>query len=229
MFDDILQRVTPRIQKKDTRFRDALPAGLKLAKTLRYMASGDTYVSLAYDFRVASESVCHFVPEVCTALLQVYKDEVLAIPNTPDAWREVAAQFERRWNMPHTLGALDGKHVEIKKPPGSGSLYHNYKGFFSIVLLALVDANYKFIWCDIGGMGFMSDCQIFNDSELKECMDDNSIGFPPPSPITNDDRDRRLSEDTESMARDSRTSQMVADGLPNTPKPSRIKHSASKF
>ena len=188
MFDDILQRLAPRIQKRDTRLRNAIPAGLKLALTLKYMATGDWYASLAFDFRVSQQSVCNFIPEVCTALLGEYKNECLAIPTTPEEWHQVAAEFERRWNMPHTLGALDGKHVAIKTPAGSGSLYHSYKGYFSIVLLALVDANYKFIWCDLGGLGFMSDCQIFNDSELKECMDDNSIGFPPPSPITNDDR-----------------------------------------
>ena len=86
MFGDILTPLTPRSVKKDSRFRNALPAGLKIAVTLRYIASGDTYASLAFDFRVASESVCHFVPEVCTALLQDYKDEVLAIPNIHKAW-----------------------------------------------------------------------------------------------------------------------------------------------
>ena len=62
MFDEILQRVAPRIQKQDTRFRSALPAGLKLAITIRYMACGDTYTSLAYDFRTASETICHLIP-----------------------------------------------------------------------------------------------------------------------------------------------------------------------
>ena len=85
IFYDILQRLSPRIQKKDTRFRNAIPAGLKLAMTLRYMISGDTYASLAYDLRVAVESVCHFIPEDSIALLQEFKDEVLAIPKTPKA------------------------------------------------------------------------------------------------------------------------------------------------
>ena len=69
MFDDILQRLAPRIQKRDTRFHNAIPSGLKLALTLRYMATGDCYASLAFDFRVGQQSVCNFVPEVCTALL----------------------------------------------------------------------------------------------------------------------------------------------------------------
>ena len=64
--------------------------------------------------------------------------------------------------MPHALDALGGKHIEIKKSTGSGSLYHNYKGFISINLMALVDANSKFIWCDLG---LHADCQIFNNSK----------------------------------------------------------------
>ena len=187
MFDEILQRVTHRIQRMDTRFRHAIPAGLKLAVTLRYMATGDTYVSIAYDFRVASETICHFIPEVSIAIADEYRDEVLSCPLTSEGWLEIAQVFERRWNLPHALGALDGKHIAIRKPANSGSLYYNYKGFFSIVLMALVDGNYKFLWCDVGGLGHQSDAQIFGNSELKSCIEDNSIGFPEPSPLPNDD------------------------------------------
>jgi len=84
-------------------------------------------------------------------------------------------------------GSLDGKHVAIRKPAKSGFLYYNYKGFFSVVLMALVDGDYKFLWVDISGYGSMSDAQIFNDSELKECLEDNSIGFPVLSPISEHD------------------------------------------
>ena len=55
------------------------------------------------------------------------------------------------WWICHTLAAIDGKHNAIRKPPKSGTLYYNYKGFFSVILLAMVDHDYKFIWCDVGG------------------------------------------------------------------------------
>jgi hypothetical protein len=77
---------------------------------------------------------------------------------------EISAEFERRWNVPHSCGALDGTHVAYRRPRKSGSTYLNYKGFFSIVLMGLVDADYKFFWADVGGYGHMSDAQIFNAS-----------------------------------------------------------------
>ena len=79
--------------------------------------------------------------------------------------KQVAAEFSSRWNFHHTLGAVDGKHVAIRCPMNGGSLYlyFNYKGFHSIILLALVDAKYKFQGVDVGTNGSSSDAQIFND------------------------------------------------------------------
>ena len=77
----------------------------------------------------------------------------------------------------------------LKKPKNSGALYHNHKGFFSIVMLALVDGQYKFRWVDVGTAGSCSDAQIFNTCHLKRKIDDGSIGFPDPAPITQGGRD----------------------------------------
>ena len=104
-------------------------------------------------------------------------------------WKELEWEFRIRWNVPHDLGALDGKHVALKKPKKTGALYHNYKGFFSIVMLALVDGQYKFRWVDAGTAGSCSDAQIFNASQLRRKIDDGTIGFPDPAPITQGGRD----------------------------------------
>ena len=89
----------------------------------------------------------------------------------------------------YCVGALDGKHIAIKKPPKSGTLYYNYKGFTSIVMMAAVDANYQFIWCSVGHPGSSSDAGIFNRSSLKHKLANNTLGLPPPEPVPHDDRD----------------------------------------
>ena len=102
--------------------------GLKIATTLRYLATGETHTSLHYQFRSGKTSISKFVVPVCRAIIDEFLAEHLTCSTTPEAWKElerVQTEFRLRWNVPHAIGALDGKHVRIRKPPKSGSLYHN--------------------------------------------------------------------------------------------------------
>ena len=109
--------------------------------------------------------------------MRAYQDEEMTCPTSPEDWLEVESIFRGRWNIPHALGALDGKHILIRCPRWGGSLYHNYKGFHSIVLLALVDGDYKFLWVDLGAAKSNSDAQIFKHSDLRHKIEDGTIGF----------------------------------------------------
>ena len=71
----------------------------------------------------------------------------------PEDWKKTEERFRNRWNVRHTVGALDVKHIAIRKPKKSGSEYFNYKCYFSLVLLTLVDADYKFLWVNMGASG----------------------------------------------------------------------------
>lgn len=79
------------------------------------------------------------------------------------------------------MGAIDGKHVRIKSPPQSGSDFFNYKGFFSIVLLAVVNAHSKFIYIDVGSNGKASDNIIYKDSYLYHALSTGAMKIPPAS------------------------------------------------
>lgn len=79
---------------------------------------------------------------------------MFALPQpTKETFLENGIEFGKKWNFPNTMGCLDGKHIRIRCPNNTGSLYYNYKDFFSIVLFALVGPNYKFIAVDIGSFG----------------------------------------------------------------------------
>ena len=129
--------------------RDPVSPGVKLAVTLRHLATGESYTTLQYTFRVASPTFEKFVPEVCDAVTRA-TDQVMQCPTLPEDWLLVESVFRQRWNFPHALGALDGRHIPIRCPQGGGILFYNYKGFHSIVLLALVDGEYKFLWVGMG-------------------------------------------------------------------------------
>ena len=88
-------------------------------------------------------------------------------------------KFEAKWNYPCCVDSIDGKHIAIKPPPDSGSLYCNYKHFFSITLLA-VDVNYKFIYVHdhVGAAGRSGDAGIYGNSTLKHSFDINRLNLP---------------------------------------------------
>ena len=64
-------------------------------------------------------------------------------------------------NFPNCCSAMDGKHIVIRCPSKSGSEFYNYKKDYSVILLATVDAYYKFIYSDVGTNGRVNDALVF--------------------------------------------------------------------
>ena len=75
---------------------------------------------------------------------------------------------------------MDGKHIPIKCPKGDGSTFFNYKGFHSIVLLGLVDSDYKFTFIDVGCKGRISDGGVFRNTELYNRLVSDELNFTDP-------------------------------------------------
>lgn len=135
----------------------------KLTVTLRFLATGETYKSLAYQYqyRISSSTITLFIKPVCDVIFNVLKNDYMQMPKSTDEWENVAHQTFLRWQFPNCFGASDGKHKQITHPYNSGAMFINYKGFFSIVMLALVDFDYKFLYVDIGCQGRISTVESF--------------------------------------------------------------------
>lgn len=80
-FNKLLMLVTPLIRKQDTVMREAISARDKLTVTLRFLATGESYRSLMYSFRISESAISLFVPQVCDAIYNTLKDQYLKVGN----------------------------------------------------------------------------------------------------------------------------------------------------
>nr|CAI5857662.1 unnamed protein product [Callosobruchus analis] len=159
-FDRLLELISTKLRKKDTRMRRPITPGERLAVTLRYLAT-----------------------ECCDAIYDCLQAKYLKIPDSQEQWEQVSNEYEKKWQYPHCLGALDGKHIIVKAPPKSGSQFFNYKWHHSVVLMALVDADYKFIYIDVGCNGRISDGGVFGNCTLSSALESNTLNIPEPRPL----------------------------------------------
>nr|CAI5818572.1 unnamed protein product [Callosobruchus analis]CAI5820868.1 unnamed protein product [Callosobruchus analis]CAI5823254.1 unnamed protein product [Callosobruchus analis]CAI5823426.1 unnamed protein product [Callosobruchus analis]CAI5838990.1 unnamed protein product [Callosobruchus analis] len=182
-FEEIHEFIQSDIHKKDTTFRRAISTKERLAICLRFLATGSSFRSLGFNYRMGFSTVREIVQDVCDAIWKKMGPIHMPKPTTA-MWEESENGFRNYWNFPNCCGALDGKHVIITCPINSGSNYWNYKGTNSIVLLALVDPKYRFLVIDVGSYGKNSDGGIFENSILGKLIQDGKLKFPGPKPLT---------------------------------------------
>ena len=120
------------------------------------MAHGTSLQSLAWSYKLGKSTIRKIVLETCEVLWRLLSPIYVSEP-TESQYKDIAKDFKEMWNMPNCVGAIDGKHIAIKCPAKSGSLFHNYKKFFSIVLMAICDVKYTFTAVSVGSYGSQSD------------------------------------------------------------------------
>ena len=182
-FAHLLSLVGPAITRQTTTFREPISAGERLAITLRYLVTGDSMQTISFSYRVGHSTVCGIIDSTCDALWDVLSSEYLRRPLCQEEWKWVNECFHQIWNLPHCVGAIDGKHVVMQAPANSGSNFYNYKGTFSIVLLAVCDARYCFTLLDIGDAGRHSDGGVLTNSAFGQALESGSLSLPCPEPL----------------------------------------------
>lgn len=143
----------------------------------RYLATGIPLKQIAFNFRGSKTAVSSIVIEVCKAISTTLRKIHMKKPTVED-FRKIAIEFDEKWDFPNFIGSIDGKHIRVKCPSNSGSMYFNYKNCFSIVLMAIAKAKYKFIMVDIGAYGKDSDGGVFKNSQIYQKMENGALKLP---------------------------------------------------
>lgn len=152
----------------------------------RYLSTGMSFRALAFSFKMSHTTVRSIVYEVCDAIWEEFHAQHMPYP-TSAMHETVAKDFFTKWNFPNCIGCIDGKHIRLRAPPNSGSMYWNYKHYHSIVLQAVADAHCKFLYIEVGSYGKQSDGGIFAGSSLKQCLENRQFCVPDERPIPNTD------------------------------------------
>ena len=181
-FNEILSLVKNDIKKEFTSWREPISTKERLAITLRYLATGESRRSLSAQYLVGRSTISKIICETTEAIWINLKDTYMKSP-TKDDFKNIAGDFKRKWDFPNCLGAIDGKHIRIKCPDNSGSKFYSYKKFFSVVLMAVVDANYKFCFIDVGAEGSAGDSGVFGRSGFGNAIIDASLDVPEPKAL----------------------------------------------
>ena len=141
-------------------------------------------VLMSISYRIAPLTVYSIIISTCEAIWN--KLPPTELPQlTEEEWKTKAEEFYSLWHFPNCIGANNGKHTEIQAPHNSGSLSLNYIKTFSVVLLALVDANYEFTIIDVGGCSKSSDGGLFTKSILGKSLEAKTRNIPDSKPLPN--------------------------------------------
>jgi hypothetical protein len=86
------------------------------------------------------------------------------MPQREEDWNAICDDFWNLWNFPNCLGAIDGKLVHIQRPIVCGGQYFNYKRTFSVNMMAVVDAKYRFLYVTVGAQGSANDAAVLSQT-----------------------------------------------------------------
>ncbi|XP_043462833.1 protein ALP1-like [Leptopilina heterotoma] len=182
-FEELHGLIHHRLQKRS--LRQPLSTRLRLAVTLSILAHGDNFYTTSNFFRIGLSTTYSIIAEVCPIIWECLQPLYLKGNIELNDWIVTAEGFRVKWDLPNCIGAIDGKEIAINKPENSGSIFFNYKKFFSFKLMAMCDSFCRFSWVDIGDYGSVSDVSAFQQTEFYRKLENNLANLPNPAYLPN--------------------------------------------
>lgn len=153
-FQFISSRIRHVLQR-DTVNEDPISLECRLGICLYRLARGDYYYTISEMTGLRVSTVCTIVNEVTKAIVENLWDECVTkhMPKIEDEFRNKMIDMAQLWQFPCCWSIVDGRHIPIKCSPGgpeSHKEYYNFKNFYSVIMMGMVDSNYRFIWGTCG-------------------------------------------------------------------------------
>ena len=142
----------------------------RLALTLRFLATGESFQSLSFQFGISRVAVSSIIKSRCDIIVERMVPILISLPSFPNEWQKVVAKFKNHCNYPHAIDAIDGKNVVMKKPANCGSHYCNHKKSHSVILMAVTGPHYECVWADVTCNGRNTDSGMWNKSGLHQVI-----------------------------------------------------------
>uniref|UniRef100_A0A8C3FDM6 Nuclease HARBI1 n=1 Tax=Chrysemys picta bellii TaxID=8478 RepID=A0A8C3FDM6_CHRPI len=155
---DLLSRA---LKCQNTRMRAALTVEKRVAIALWKLATPDSYRSVRNQFGVGKSTVGAAVIQVARAMKDLVISRVVTLGNVQAIVDGFAAM-----GFPNCGEAIDGTHIPILEPEHQATEYINRKGYFSMLLQALVDHKGRFTNINMGWPGKVHDARVFRHSGL---------------------------------------------------------------
>ena len=173
-FGYLCDKLRPSISRQTTKLRRAVSTEKRVAITLWCLATPSEYRTIAHLFGVGRSTVCTVVQETCRVIVRTLMNTYIEFP-TGDNLKKVINQFEHKWGLPQCSGAIDGSHIPIAAPELNHTDYYNRKGWYSMLVQAIVDADYIFRDICVGWPGSVHDARVFANSKIYERITEENL------------------------------------------------------
>ncbi|XP_072141350.1 uncharacterized protein [Dermacentor andersoni] len=168
-FRYLVDCLRPSLERVTTNMRECIAVEKVVAIGLFKLWSVAEDRVVATVFGVGRSTVNGIYREFCEAVISVLEKDWLKMLRPADMDEHIR-EFMAVCDFPQAVGALDGCHFPVSPPEEHATDYYNYKGWHSIILLALVDHKYRFRYINVGAPGRSHDSHVYRMSSLSQMV-----------------------------------------------------------
>ncbi|XP_045457651.1 putative nuclease HARBI1 [Melitaea cinxia] len=167
--ESLLSEIMPFIKVTSKRNNGVSPLH-QLLLTLRFYALGTMLIAVGDFVGVSKSTACRIVQNISKSIAKLYNKYIYMHQNSVNKFYQIA-------HFPRVLGAIDGTHIRIQSPMQAiGEEFRNRKGYFSLNVQAVCDADLRLMNVVARWPGSAHDATIFNNSVLRAQCDIGTFG-----------------------------------------------------